>query len=99
MEATFTATTKTGGAFMWMQKGTYDTADSQTIQFNVTEIDPLGNAVPSTVAPTTTDPGASFKRNGSVDKGDDPTLINPDGTVPTTPKVNTRARGYSRRLF
>lgn len=97
MEATFTATTKTGGAFMWMQKGTYDTADSQTIQFNVTEIDPLGNAVPSTVAPTTTDPGASFK-NRSVDEVDDPTLINPDGTVPTTPKVNTRG-GYSRRLF
>lgn len=37
VEATFTASTKDGGVYQWMQKGTYDTADSQTVQFNVSE--------------------------------------------------------------
>ncbi|KAL1873509.1 hypothetical protein Daus18300_003872 [Diaporthe australafricana] len=39
MNATFTATTKSGSTFNWIQGGTYKGADSLAMQFNVTEVD------------------------------------------------------------
>ncbi|KAL1637472.1 hypothetical protein SLS56_000610 [Neofusicoccum ribis] len=38
MNATFTATTKTGKTFDWVQSGQYKGADSLSMQFNVTEV-------------------------------------------------------------
>lgn len=38
MNATFTATSKTGATFNWIQSGTYKGADSMAMQFNVTEV-------------------------------------------------------------
>lgn len=37
MNATFTATSKSGGTFSWVQSGKYEGADSLAMQFNVTE--------------------------------------------------------------
>lgn len=39
MNATFTATAKSGATFDWVQSGTYEGADSMAMQFNVTEVD------------------------------------------------------------
>lgn len=39
MNATFTATVKSGETFDWVQSGTYKGADSLSMQFNVTEVD------------------------------------------------------------
>jgi hypothetical protein len=39
MNATLTATTKSGQTFNWLQSGTYKGADSLAMQFNVTEVD------------------------------------------------------------
>lgn len=38
IEATFTATTKSGGTWNWVQSGKYKGADSLAMQFNVTEV-------------------------------------------------------------
>lgn len=38
MNATLTATAKSGGTFSWVQSGTYKGADSLAMQFNVTEV-------------------------------------------------------------
>lgn len=38
MNATFTATSKSGGTFDWVQSGKYKGADSLAMQFNVTEV-------------------------------------------------------------
>lgn len=42
MNATFTATAKSGATFNWVQSGTYKGADSLSMQFNVTESDTGG---------------------------------------------------------
>ncbi|KAJ4423865.1 hypothetical protein N0V82_001449 [Gnomoniopsis sp. IMI 355080] len=39
VNATFTATAKSGSTFSWVQSGTYNGADSLSMQFNVTEVD------------------------------------------------------------
>lgn len=39
INATFTATTKSGSTYNWVQGGTYKGADSLAMQFNVTEVD------------------------------------------------------------
>ncbi|KAK7735759.1 hypothetical protein SLS63_003717 [Diaporthe eres] len=39
INATFTATTKSGSTYNWVQGGTYKGADSMAMQFNVTEVD------------------------------------------------------------
>lgn len=39
VNATFTATAKSGATFSWQQSGTYNGADSLAMQFNVTEVD------------------------------------------------------------
>ncbi|KAL2291754.1 hypothetical protein FJTKL_11952 [Diaporthe vaccinii] len=39
INATFTATTKSGSTYNWIQGGTYKGADSMAMQFNVTEVD------------------------------------------------------------
>lgn len=44
MEATFTATTKSGATYSWVQAGTYDTADSSAMQFNISQVDAAGAA-------------------------------------------------------
>ena len=38
INATFTATTKSGATFDWLQSGTYKSADSLAQQFSVTEL-------------------------------------------------------------
>lgn len=38
MNATFTATAKSGATFSWVQSGKYKGADSLAMQFNVTEV-------------------------------------------------------------
>lgn len=39
VNATFTATAKSGATFNWIQSGTYKGADSLAMQFNVTEVE------------------------------------------------------------
>lgn len=39
INATFTATAKSGSEFSWVQSGKYKGADSMAMQFNITEVD------------------------------------------------------------
>lgn len=75
MEATFTATTKTGATYSWVQNGVYDTADSSAMQFNVTQIDKEGAVAaldPSAITPV--DDAADAVGSGVLD----PELGDPD---------------------